>query len=59
MSRVVCNSGPLIALSKIGQTHLLRDLFAEALVSEDVRKEILAGGTERAGIMMFDKEPWL
>jgi len=34
--KVVCNSGPLIALSKVGKLEVLRKLFGEIIVSEAV-----------------------
>ena len=49
MKSVVCNAGPLIALSGIGQTGLLRELFGEVLVSEKVRDEVEAGGLRGGG----------
>lgn len=40
MSSVVCNAGPLIVLTGIGQVGLLRELFGEVLVSCKVRDEV-------------------
>jgi hypothetical protein len=34
---VVCNAGPLIALSGIGQIGLLHELFGELLISGEMR----------------------
>lgn len=39
---VVCNAGPLISLARIGMAHLPFDLFAEVMVPEEVRVELLA-----------------
>ena len=36
---IVCNAGPLIALAGIGQLGLLRDLFDEVPVADDVKSE--------------------
>ena len=40
MSRIVCNSGPLIALGMLGRLDLLKSLFDEVLVPDAVQKEI-------------------
>ena len=39
MQRVICNSSPLIHLSKAGQLSLLRDFFQEIFVPEEVLME--------------------
>jgi uncharacterized protein len=59
MSSVVCNAGPLIALSGIGQAELLHQLFGEVLVSGKVRDEVEAGGTTGAGTNLFFSAPWI
>ena len=59
MNSVVCNAGPLIALSGIGQTGLLRELFGEVLVSEKVRDEVEAGGRTGVGARLFAIAPWI
>lgn len=41
---VIADAGPLIALARIGRIHLLRDLFANVMVTETVQQEVLAGG---------------
>ena len=40
MSQIICNAGPLIALSLLGRLELLKSLFDVVLVPEAVRKEI-------------------
>ena len=59
MSAIVCNAGPLIALAGIGQLGLLRELFGEVLVADEVRLEVEAGGKSGAGAGMFQTEPGL
>lgn len=44
MSAMVGNAGPLIALAAIGQLGLLRELFGEVLVADEVRAEVEAAG---------------
>ena len=56
---IVCNAGPLIALADIGQLGLLRDLFGEVLVADDVKSEVEAGGKSGMGAGLFLAEPWL
>jgi predicted nucleic acid-binding protein len=41
--RIVCNTGPLIALTIVNKLDLLRLLFTEIAVPETVHKEILQG----------------
>jgi predicted nucleic acid-binding protein len=38
---VICNSGPIIALCVIGRVDLLRRLFEDVIVPEEVLREIL------------------
>lgn len=59
MNSVVCNAGPLIALTGIGQAGLLRELFGEVLVSRKVREEVEAGGPSGAGASLFADAPWI
>ena len=59
MSGVVCNAGPLIALAGIGQLGLLRELFGEVLVADDVKSEVEDGGKSGAGTGLFQTAPWL
>ena len=39
-SRVICNTGPLIALSVINRIDILRHLFESVVVPEEVHKGI-------------------
>lgn len=50
MPKVVCNSSPLIHLSKAGRLSLLRDFFEEILVPEEVLMESVenSGGAQDA-----------
>lgn len=46
---VVSNSGPLIALARVGQLHLLPALFGKLYIPDAVRLEVVAQGSGRAG----------
>ncbi len=59
MSLVVCNAGPLIALSGIGCLDLIRDLFGSVEAAEEVRREVEAGGPSGLGKSIFTTHPWL
>lgn len=59
MNSGVCNAGPLIALTGIGQAGLLHELFGEVLVSGKVRDEVEAGGKTGAGASLFANAPWI
>jgi len=47
MIRVVCNSSPIIGLSKIGKLDLLWTLFDEVMIPEAVFEEIVPKRTEK------------
>jgi predicted nucleic acid-binding protein len=42
MAVIIADAGPLIALAKINQLDLLQQLFSEVLLTESVKKEVLA-----------------
>jgi len=41
---VVCNATPLIYLAKIGKIDLLRKVFGEVIIPEEVRAEVVEKG---------------
>lgn len=57
--RVICNTGPLIALSMINRIDILRHLFELVAVPEEVHREILDGGTANAGLANYRKIKWI
>lgn len=59
MSRIVCNSGPLIALGILGKLDFLKSLFDEVLVPEAVHQEISQGGLKLAGLESFQRAKWI
>lgn len=59
MSRIVCNSGPLIALGILDKLALLNLLFEEIYVPDAVQKEILAGGIKLSGRDSFLQAKWI
>lgn len=46
--KVVADSGPLIALSKLAALHLLHSLYGEVLIPSAVHVEVVGRGTEGA-----------
>jgi len=60
---IVCNSTPLIYLAKLGQLELLRGLFGQVRVSEEVWSEVLRGkqlGFADAGVVeRAQREGWI
>jgi predicted nucleic acid-binding protein len=58
---IVADSGPLIALARIGQLHLLRDLFRTVLIPQAVATECLAGENRPGSraIAQALKQGWL
>lgn len=59
MSLIVCNSGPLIALGKIGQVDLLRELFGFVVVVPVVKQEVEQGGRCGEASDVFVRNPWI
>ena len=45
--KVICNTGPIVALSMIGRIDILRDLFELVSVPEAVHMEILEGELDK------------
>lgn len=57
--RIVCNTGPLIALAIVNKLDLLRLLFTEIVVPETVHQEILQGGSCSAGLCAYNQASWI
>jgi predicted nucleic acid-binding protein len=57
--KMICNTGPLIALSMIDRIDILRHLFKLIAVPEAVHKEILEGGITNAGLANYRKIKWI
>jgi hypothetical protein len=59
MRSIVCNTGPLIALSIIKRLDLLHSLFGEVLIPEAVHREILQGGASLSGLSAYRAISWI
>ena len=59
MSRIICNSGPLIALGILGRLDILKSLFDVVLVPEAVQREIERGGIRLSGLDNFRRADWI
>jgi hypothetical protein len=59
VSRIVCNSGPLIALGILGKLELLQSLFDEVLIPDAVQREIVQGGVKLAALESFQMALWI
>lgn len=57
--RVVSNSTPLIALSRIRRFHLLRELFGEVSIPTAVYDEVVSAGRGRAGEAEVENAQWM
>ena len=57
--KVVVNSTPLIHLSAMGRLDLLKMLFREILIPEEVYEEVVLLGGERAGSVEVRKADWI
>lgn len=56
---VVVNSTPIITLAIVDQLALLRDLYDTVLIPTAVRREVEAGGPNRAGAPQLAAAPWI
>ena len=59
MPKVVCNSSPLIHLSKAGLLILLRDLFQEIYVPEEVLAESVEDSDRFPDAIEIKKADWI
>jgi len=57
--KVICNTGPIVALSMIDRIDILRHLFEFVAVPEAVHMEILEGGATSAGLTVYRKVKWI
>ena len=55
---VVCDTGPLIALSLVDQLQILQRLFRRVAVPRAVLDEVSAGGGERPGCQAILAADW-
>lgn len=56
---IICNAGPLIALSMIDRLSLLRELYSRILVPEAVYREVVDEGVGRVGARQIAAADWL
>lgn len=57
--RIVANTGPIIALAIIEKLDILNDLFDEVVVPEPVHNELLRGGSDCAGLALYQQSSWI
>jgi len=56
---VVSNSSPLITLARTGQLDLLRQLFGQVHIAEEVRQEVVVRGAERPAAEAVRNAEWI
>ncbi|HEX3530855.1 MAG TPA: DUF3368 domain-containing protein [Thermoanaerobaculia bacterium] len=56
---IVCNAGPLIALSMVGQLDLLKNLYQQVVVPNAVYQEVCGSGVGRLGSVEVASASWL
>jgi uncharacterized protein len=59
VSRLVCNTVPLIALGLLDRLDLLKALFSEVLIPEAVHREIEQGRVNQLGFDGFRRADWI
>ncbi|PKN67329.1 MAG: DUF3368 domain-containing protein [Deltaproteobacteria bacterium HGW-Deltaproteobacteria-15] len=57
--KLVSNTGPIIALSAIDHLEILKEIFEEVILPEDVHNEILEGGKDFTGLVAYRKATWI
>lgn len=56
---IVCNAGPLIALSIVNQLGLLEKLYRRVVVPDAVVREVVGAGVGRIGAAELDAASWI
>lgn len=56
---IVCDTGPLIALSQIGKLDVLQRLYSRVIVPQAVLAEVSAGGGNLPGVRAISDAAWL
>jgi hypothetical protein len=56
---LVSNTGPVIALALIDRLDILQSLFESVIISEDVHKELIEGGSSGRGLLCYQKASWI
>ena len=57
--KIVSNSTPLIALSRINKLELLHSIFGSILIPNAVFDEVVLEGVGKAGVMEVANAPWI
>lgn len=57
--KAVSDSSILISLSQIGQLELLREMFSEVFIPEEVYNEVVTKGGDRAGAINVKNAGWI
>ena len=57
--KVVSDSSPLIALSKINKLHILKDMFNEVLIPKSVWIEVVEKGKGKYGSEEVKNAKWI
>ncbi len=61
--RLVSNTGPIIALMLIGKLEILRELFDEVIVPEEVHREVLQGKSASffnlMHVTLYERMDWI
>ena len=57
--KVVTNSTPLIALSKINRLELLREVYSTIYIPEEVHTEVVVNGVGKSGAPEIETADWI
>ena len=57
--RILLDSSTLIALAKIGELHILKDIFGMVSITNVVREEVLRGDFPETGFLKAAMDEWI
>jgi predicted nucleic acid-binding protein len=57
--KIVSNASPLIALIRIGQLNLLRQIYSEIIIPDAVRHEVVVEGADQPGAEAVSSAAWI
>jgi len=57
--KVVCNSSPLVNLSRIGRIYILKQLYTELLIPKAVYQEVVINGRGMPGAYEISRSNWI
>ena len=57
--RILVDSSTLVALAKIGELDVLKDIFGKVSISNDIKEEVLRGDFPESGVLKAAMDKWI